>query len=66
MESIGYSKEVILPIKLILENNNEELLANFDVDYLTCKKICIPFNDNLILNIPIGDGEISKYGKDYK
>ncbi len=63
MESIGYSKEVILPIKLILENNNEELLVNFDVDYLTCKKICIPFNDNLILNISSGDGEISKYGK---
>ena len=63
MESVGYSKEIILPIKLILENNNEELLVNFDVDYLTCKKICIPFNDNLILNIPIGDGEISKYEK---
>ena len=63
MESIGYSKEVILPIKLILENNNEELLVNFDVDYLTCKKICIPFNDNLKLNIPIGDGKISKYEK---
>jgi len=63
MESIGYSKEVILPIKLILENNNEELLVNFDVDYLTCKKICIPFNDNLILNIPTGDGQVSEYGK---
>ena len=63
MKSFGYSKEVVLPIKLILENNNEKLLVNFDVDYLTCKKICIPFNDNLILNIPIGDGEISEYEK---
>ena len=63
MESMGYSKEVILPIKLNLENNNKELLANFDVNYLTCKKICIPFNDNLILNVPIGDGKTSKYGK---
>ena len=63
MESVGYSKEVILPIKLILENNNEELIVNFDVDYLTCKKICIPFNDNLILNIPTGDGQVSEYGK---
>ena len=63
MKSFGYSKEVILPIKLILENNNEKLLINFDVDYLTCKKICIPFNDNLMLNIPTGDGEISKYSK---
>ena len=43
MESIGYSKEVILPIKLILENNNEELLVNFDVDYLTCKKRNLTF-----------------------
>ena len=63
MKSFGYSKEAILPIKLILENNNEKLSVNFDVDYLTCKKICIPFNDNLVLNIPVGDGEISKYGK---
>ena len=63
MKSLGYSKEVILPIKLIIENNNEKLLANFDVDYLTCKKICIPFNDNLILNIPTGDGQVSEYGK---
>ena len=63
IKSFGYSKEVILPIKLVLEKNNHKLLANFDVDYLTCKKICIPFNDNLVLNIPAGDGEISKYNK---
>ena len=63
MESVGYSKEVILPIKLILENNNEKLSVNFDVDYLTCKKICIPFNDNLTLNIPAGNAEVSEYDK---
>ena len=61
MESIGYSKEVILPIKLTLKEINEELIANFDVDYLTCKKICVPFNDNLILNIPVGNGHTSEY-----
>ena len=63
MESIGYSNEVVLPIKLILKKKNEELLANFDIDYLTCKKICIPFRDNLVLNIPNGDGEVSEYEK---
>ena len=63
MESIGYSNEVVLPIKLILKKKNEELLANFDIDYLTCKKICIPFRDNLVLNIPNGDGQVSKYEK---
>ena len=63
MESIGYSNEVVLPIKLILKKNNEELLANFDIDYLTCKKICIPFRDNLVLNNQNGDGQVSKYEK---
>ena len=63
MESMGYSNEVVLPIKLILKKNNEELLANFDIDYLTCKKICIPFRDNLVLNIPNGNGQVSEYGK---
>ena len=63
MKSIGYSNEVVLPIKLILKKKNEELLANFDIDYLTCKKICIPFRDNLVLNIPNGDGQVSKYEK---
>ena len=63
MESIGYSNEVVLPIKLILKKKNEELLANFDIDYLTCKKICIPFRDNLVLNIPNGDGQVSEYEK---
>ena len=63
MKSIGYSNEVVLPIKLILKKKNEELLANFDIDYLTCKKICIPFRDNLVLNIPNGDGQVSEYEK---
>ena len=63
MKSFGYSKEVILPIKLILENNNKKLSANFNVDYLTCKKICIPFNHNVKLDIPAGVGEISEYEK---
>ena len=63
MESIGYSNEVVLPIKLILKKKNEKLIANFDIEYLTCKKICIPFRDNLVLNIPIGNGQVSEYEK---
>ena len=63
MESIGYSKEIILPLKLNLKKTNEKLLANFNVDYLICKKICVPLNDNLILNIPAGVGKASEYEK---
>ena len=63
MESIGYSDEVVLPIKVFLNENNKDLLANLNIDYLTCKKICVPYSDNLILSIPIGDGEDSKHKK---
>ena len=63
MESFGYSKEVILPINTILNKSNNKLLVDFNIDYLTCKKICVPFSDNLILKIPIGDGEKSKNNK---
>ena len=63
MESIGYSNEVVLPIKTNLETINNEVLVNFNIDYLTCKKICVPFNDNLKLIIPVGDGQSSEYEK---
>ena len=39
------------------------MFINFDVDYLTCKEICVPLNDNLILNIPAGNGQSSEYAK---
>ena len=64
MKSIGYSKEVVLPMKIDLkENNDKELILDFNIDYLTCNKICVPFNDNLILAIPYGIEEKSKYNQ---
>lgn len=60
MKSIGYEGIVVLPIKLQLQSINKNLVINFDVDYLTCKKICMPFNDNLFLEIPLGKGEVSE------
>ena len=59
MESTGYSDEVVLPIKLLLKKK-QKLEANFNIDYLTCKKICVPYTDNLVLSLPIGDGSDSK------
>ena len=63
MESIGYKDKVVLPIKLLLKESNQELSANFNIDYLTCNKICVPYSDNLTLNIPIGSGKKSKNEK---
>ena len=61
MQSIGYSNNIILPVKVSLSKNNELVVANFNIDYLTCNKICVPYTDRLILEIPKGDGSGSKY-----
>ena len=63
MKSMGYSNEVVLPIKVDVKDLNQALLANFEVDYLTCKEVCIPFIDRLSLVIPEGEGEPSNYKK---
>ena len=48
MQSIGYSNNIILPVKVSLSKNNELVVANFNIDYLTCNKICVPYTDRLI------------------
>ena len=35
MQSIGYSNNIILPVKVSLSKNNELVVANFNIDYLT-------------------------------
>ncbi len=60
MESIGYSGNIVLPIDLQIKDLSKSLFINFNVDYLICNKVCIPIIDELILELPAGNGEKSK------
>ena len=61
IQSIGYKDQVIFPIKISLEDTTASTLVVFDINYLTCKDICIPGNAHLELNIPSGEAELTKH-----
>jgi suppressor for copper-sensitivity B len=61
IQSIGYKDQVIFPIKISLEDASASTLVVFDINYLTCKDICIPGNAHLELNIPSGEAKLTKH-----
>ena len=60
-KSLGYSDEVVFPLKTTIQNIEEETSVVLDVNYLTCKDICIPGNAYLELIIPSGIGQITEH-----
>ena len=64
VHSIGYIDEVIFPLKISLKDIKKEVIIILDLNYLTCKDICIPGNANLELVIPSGIGNITEHSYD--
>ena len=54
LETFGYENEVVLPIVARLRENGRELTLNAKVDYLICSDICIPYSENVALDLPSG------------
>ncbi len=50
METIGYEKEIIFPIKLKLNENKKKIISKINLQYLVCKDICIPVSIEKNLN----------------
>jgi len=59
MQSIGYTDEVIFPLKINILNLREETQLILDVNYLVCKDICVPGIAHLELIVPSGTGKIT-------
>ena len=59
--SIGYVDEVIFPLKINLQDINKKTFINLDINYLTCKDICIPGSALLNIIIPPGEGKITEH-----
>ena len=60
-KSLGYINEVVFPLKTTIQNIEKETSVDLDVNYLTCKDICIPGNAHLELLIPSGIGQITEH-----
>ena len=61
LKSIGYIDEVIFPLKMKIENINLSSNLLFNVNFLTCKDICIPGSAILQLIIPPGKGQLTEH-----
>ncbi len=64
MQSIGYSNNVIFPLKINLIDPDKETFINLDINYLVCKDICIPGIAHLEMRIPVGIGEFTDHSYD--
>ena len=60
-QSIGYSNQVIFPLKINIQNEYKLSTLILDINYLVCKDICIPGNAYLELNIPSGEGQLTEH-----
>ncbi|HLY88968.1 MAG TPA: protein-disulfide reductase DsbD domain-containing protein, partial [Acetobacteraceae bacterium] len=54
LETIGYVDGVILPIAITLEHPGAPLHLHAEVDYASCKDICIPYHARLDVALPAG------------
>ena len=61
LETVGYEKEVVLPVTARLQSPSQALALKARVDYLTCKEVCIPRRVNLAFDLPAGAGEPTSF-----
>ena len=54
LESLGYKDEVVLPLTIRPETPGQPLQLRAEVNYLTCKELCVPGDGVLTLDIPAG------------
>ncbi|MEE2745832.1 MAG: protein-disulfide reductase DsbD domain-containing protein, partial [Pseudomonadota bacterium] len=55
LQTIGYKKEVIFPIVVKTKDSNNTLKLVAKLSYLTCNKICIPYDTILELDLNAGE-----------
>ncbi len=54
LETVGYVDGVVLPIAVTLAHPGAPLHLHAEVDYASCKEVCIPYHASLDLNLPPG------------
>ena len=40
--SLGYKKQVVLPLRIVAKNNDKPVTLRLHIEYAVCEKICIP------------------------
>ncbi|MEG3619444.1 protein-disulfide reductase DsbD domain-containing protein [Magnetovibrio sp. PR-2] len=53
-ETLGYKKEVVLPLAVEVDQPGEGLALNTQISYLACAEICIPYDAEITFQLPAG------------
>ena len=53
LQSVGYEHEVVFPIDVMLKKRGRDMVLQGVVDYLVCKDICLPLQDDISLRLVI-------------
>lgn len=61
--TLGYEREVVLPITAALVEPGKAVHLGVEVKYLACSEICIPSTANFDLEIPAGDSTPSEFAQ---
>jgi len=56
LETLGYEDSVILPFTIKAIDTSQDAKISAHVRYLTCKDICIPYDAEMTMTIPAGNG----------
>jgi len=63
LETVGYKKEVIYPLRIKVEDPSKPLDINANVRFLTCADICVPVEVDLNMSIDAGDAKPSEFAQ---
>jgi len=61
IEAIGYKEEVVFPLNVAVAQVGGPVSLRAQVNYLTCKEICIPGSEMLVLDIPAGPANATPF-----
>ena len=56
LDTFGYKDEVVLPVIATLSEPGKPLSIKAHLRYLVCETVCIPYDADLALEVPAGDG----------
>ena len=55
LETIGYEKEIIFPVRLKLNEIKKKITSTINLQYLICKDICIPISTERNINYSLNE-----------
>ncbi len=59
LQTFGYEENVVFPLSVTPETPGEPVSLSGSVSYLVCKEICIPYQADIVLDLPSGPGTAS-------